>query len=86
MRPDIPRWPFATAAAQVPPVQGQRRLAELRHSLGGIEQVCIVSVLAPQVLAPQLQPQVAGELPSAVAKAGWIDGFAGIALVVDHGA
>jgi hypothetical protein len=67
MRPH-PAWgPLPTPAVQVPTVQGERSLPEPHPRLVGIEQVVVVTIRAPQVLAPQLQPQIAGESPRPIA-------------------
>ena len=71
-------------AALVPPLQGMRNLPERHDRLDGIEQISIVTVHAAEMLSPQLQPQIAGEHPSAVAEAARVNRFAGIARGVHH--
>jgi hypothetical protein len=83
VRPHEPARTFAAPAAEVPSIQCESGIPELRHRLGRIDEIRVVAVLATEVLPPQLQAQVARELPSAVAEAGRIDGFAHIARFVD---
>ncbi len=83
MRPDAPRRPLASLTAGVPPFQVERGFTELRDRLGGIEQISIIPFRPPEVLPPQLQPQVTCELASSVAEAGRIDGGARVACGVD---
>ena len=73
-------------ATDLPSIQGDSSLPKLRHRLDGIDQICVIAIRSTKVLAPQLQPQVARELPGTVSQTGWIDWFSFIALRVDHGA
>src|ERR1700682_4370829 len=86
MRPHSARRPLAPPPILMPLVQGQRSFTELRHRLHGVEQIAILAIRAAEVLAPQLQPQVAGKPPSAIAESCWIDRFARVAFLIDHGA
>lgn len=84
MRPHTPRRPLTTRTAAMPAFERQGGLTERRERFSWVEQVCIVTVLSTQVLAPELEPQVASILSGAIPKTTRIDGFPAIALLVKH--
>jgi hypothetical protein len=86
MRPQAPRRPLTARTIEMPAFQRLGRFPERRDGFGRIEQASIVAVRAAEMLTPQLQPQVSGELSGSVSKARRIEWLATIALFVDHGA
>ena len=72
----------ALPPAGVPRVQALGDRPQPGEPLERVDQVGVV--LGVQVLAPQLQPQVAGEPPGAVAVAGRVARLALVALLVEH--
>ena len=66
----------------MPSLQRLGSLPEPRHRLGRIQQVPVVAFGTAEMLAPQLQAQVARIGARAIAQARGIDGFPRIALLV----
>ena len=70
----------------MPTVEAVRRGGHGVEELHRINEVSIVVLISAQVLASQLQPQVAGKDARAVAETSGIDRLPRVLIRVDHGA
>src|ERR1700730_16156117 len=84
MRPQAPRRPLATRTFTMPAFQRLGGSPARRHRFSGVEQASIIALRAAEMLPPQLEPKIAGELTRAVTETCGIDGFPSIALLVKH--
>ena len=86
MGQDATRWPLADPAFPVPRLQpGCGRLPG-PEACDRVEQVGVVVLAAAEVLAPQPQPQLAGEHPRPIPEPRRVDRLAEIQALVQDGA
>ena len=80
----VTRWSGTDSTSRMPCVEGLRGAAELGEGAVGIEEVVdAVGLGATEVLAPELQPGVAGETPGTVTESGRVAWLAFVAGVVE---